>query len=238
MTPKTFARKLHKAWIVYQDSGSQVILEKIAMRLRRVFKPDDPDWALSIARVDTEFDAKYGTDTGGIKEIFDLRVVGHNRKHGECHIATNPKAFGEMMQSLSINASAYTFVDLGCGKGRALILAANYGFKRVVGVEFVREFFEIAKTNITRLQLKDAEVILGDAAAFEFPTGPVLLYLCNPFDSQIVAEVARNARLSWIREKRPFSVAYVTPVHQDTFISSGWAIETTGIAWIQLKCTE
>jgi hypothetical protein len=33
-------------------------------------------------------------------------------------------------------------------------------------------------------------------------------------------------------------VAYVTPVHQDTFISSGWAIETTGIAWIQLKCTE
>jgi SAM-dependent methyltransferase len=232
-------RKVGRVWVIYRDFGSKAIIERFVNRLRQGFSYGDPDrWIDSKTRADTEFDAKYGTDTAGIQEIFDLTIVGHNRKHGESHIATDPKDFADVMQSLSIDPSAYTFVDLGCGKGRVLILAAEYTFKKIVGVEFVRELFDSARTNITKLQLKNVELIFGDAATFEFPKGPVMLYLCNPFGSQIVREVAENARLSWIRDKRPLTVIYVNPLHAASFTNSAWTIVKSGNTWVQLNCSE
>ena len=56
------------------------------------------------------------------------------------------------LDSLAIDASRFTFVDLGCGKGKPLMVAASYGFRRLVGVDISAECIAIARRNIAGLQ--------------------------------------------------------------------------------------
>ncbi|MBZ5489392.1 MAG: class I SAM-dependent methyltransferase [Acidobacteriia bacterium] len=81
------------------------------------------------------------------------------------YFATEPWLFRQIMQALalSIQQSAisqgnvvpaalqdFTFIDLGSGKGRALLMAAQYGFKRIIGVEFMPELHRVAQENIRK----------------------------------------------------------------------------------------
>ncbi len=90
-----------------------------------------------------------------------------------------------------------TFVDLGCGKGRVLILAARRRFRRVVGVEIVPSLASTARWNVQRpdalRRSHDIAVVEGDAGALPLPLGPLVLFLYNPFEASIVASVARRA---------------------------------------------
>ena len=64
-----------------------------------------------------------------------------------------------------------SFVDLGCGKSRPLIVAAAMGFKTVIGVEFVRELVEVAREDLRKTR-SNARVVCADAAWYELPVGP------------------------------------------------------------------
>src|SRR6478752_3089102 len=64
------------------------------------------------------------------------------------YFATEPWLFEQIMQALPIDVSQFTFVDLGCGKGRVLLMASDYPFKRIIGVEFMPELHRAAQKNI------------------------------------------------------------------------------------------
>jgi tRNA G46 methylase TrmB len=61
---------------------------------------------------------------------------------------TDPALFQEIMASLPIEFEQFTFVDLGSGKGRTLLMASEYPFKRIVGVELIAELHRAAEENI------------------------------------------------------------------------------------------
>ena len=90
----------------------------------------------------------------------------------------------------------FTFIDLGCGKGRALLVAANLGFKQVIGVEFVHELAETAKKNLDILGITNAVVELADAAEYYFPGGGIVVYLNNPFSGEVMEKVIVNLKRS------------------------------------------
>jgi SAM-dependent methyltransferase len=86
-----------------------------------------------------------------------------------------------------------TFVDVGSGKGRVLIVAATYPFERIVGVEYSPALVAICRNNLQKLHISDkCEVIVTDAADFKFPDGNLLAFLYNPFDSAILERVLKN----------------------------------------------
>src|SRR5260370_30585532 len=80
----------------------------------------------------------------------------------------------------------YSFVDLGCGKGRAVMMASEFGFREVVGVELHAALAGIAEANVAVWSaggraVCPVRIVCGEATEFAFPDGACLLYLFNPF---------------------------------------------------------
>src|SRR5579883_1856526 len=46
----------------------------------------------------------------------------------------------------------FTFIDLGCGKGRALIVATEFPFRAICGIEYSDELAAVARRNAARIE--------------------------------------------------------------------------------------
>jgi SAM-dependent methyltransferase len=187
--------------------------------------------------IDAQFDADFGVDTGGVQYLYDLTVSSANARFGTNHVASEPAVFASAMQRLDIDIASATFVDLGAGKGRVLILAAAYPFSAIVGVEFATELHKASVANINKaagklLRPERIKPLLADATDFDFPTGPLVLYLYNPFDAPVVAAVARNSFASWAKTPRTMRVVYHHPLFGIEWVNAGWLLlqEADGLA--------
>lgn len=155
-------------------------------------------------RYELIFDRARGIDTTGLGAI---------PEGGDAvrYQATMPKRFLRLMRALEIEPSLFTFVDLGCGKGRTLILAAELGFRRVIGVEFESHLAEAAKRNAEAIGAA-AEIYDLDASLYAFPSEPLIVYLYNPFLDTTMQRVLANLRASLETSPRPVYVVYYNPV--------------------------
>jgi SAM-dependent methyltransferase len=141
-----------------------------------------------------EFDLKYGTDTGGIAPLWRFKISSPNVRFGRRYQATQENDLVDALDFLREDFKAFTFIDLGCGKGRTLLVASNLGFRQVIGVEFVSELVEIARTNLARRRIANAVVLHADAAEFRFPNSDTVVYLYNPFEEEVLRKVIANLR--------------------------------------------
>src|ERR1700692_1715349 len=150
------------------------------------------------------FDVKYGTDTGGYLGPEDLVKGRENDAHNYGYSAIAPSVFREAcrrwretLPAVSGRIEGYSFVDVGSGKGRALLLAAELPFRKVIGVELSEELVRISQRNVarwTRIEKPKAKirVLQQDAANFRWPRTPLLVYLYNPFACSLVAQIAAS----------------------------------------------
>ena len=100
-----------------------------------------------------------------------------------------------MLKNLPNSLSDYTFIDIGCGKGRTLILSRSYSFYRAIGVEFPLELVETAQKNLVTINRNfpgGASVVHQDVALYGFPRGPLVVYLYNPFGPGVMGKVIQN----------------------------------------------
>ncbi len=175
---------------------------------------------------DIDYDCDHGVDTTWarlplsvrLREVFTERL----------YQPTVPDEFSEIMQFLAtVDFTPYTFIDLGSGKGRALLMAAMYPFAQVVGVEVQKELHRIAEENIARFdvagrQCKDVRSIAMDAREYEFPDTPIVLYLFNPFPAYVMARVMENLRRSLEDLPRPVYVIYNAPWEKKVIDAAGF----------------
>lgn len=159
------------------------------------------------------FDERYGVDTGDL--IYDLPGGGNSRSSNNGYCAVPPSVFHQLMERLCLDCSRFTFVDLGSGKGRALLLASGYGFKEVMGVEISPRLNRTASLNAQRFTEvcggSPISVLRGDAADFQFPHGPLLIYMWNAFTSPVLDRVLDHLRESYRGEPRDIYLLYVDP---------------------------
>ncbi len=118
-----------------------------------------------------------------------------------------------------------TLIDVGCGKGRMLILAAEAGFSRVIGVEIDRWLCEVTRKNLAATGI-DGVVVQQDARDWSWPTGPLTVFFYNPFDDPILGVVV--SRLTDREPTGPVDVIYVNPLALHAFIDRGWTIASEG----------
>lgn len=190
----------------------------LAARMKRLLTPE-AEWLKKKKRVDREFDAQHGVDTGGYTYLSTLRIKSPNWREGTSHIAADPEEFASAMSAVDADLSRLTFIDLGSGKGRALMLAKQYPFKRILGVEFSDKLVATARKN-----LPDIETICADAAQYELPNEPTLLLLYNPFGRPIMDVVARNTRASLEKSPRELIVLYLNPFHLESWTEAGFKV--------------
>src|SRR5262245_17564627 len=105
-----------------------------------------------LARHEAEFDRRYGVETAGIVHLAQHDTRGGDRTLASSYQGVPIGRFRELVGSLPIRFEDFTFVDLGSGKGRALVLAAELRFGRIIGVEFSHELHDVAVANIGRLR--------------------------------------------------------------------------------------
>lgn len=130
---------------------------------------------------------------------------------------TEPGPFAEMMASLPIDLREFTFVDLGSGKGRTLLMASEYPFRRIVGVELLPALHQIAQENLASYKSESQkcfalEAICGDATDFPFPSEPLVLYLFNPLPESSLRRVMTNLERSLRTCPRAVFVLYHNPL--------------------------
>ena len=150
------------------------------------------------------FDTRRGIDTAGTVPLRELNITSPNVKFGLAYQTTRPQVLEDAVEFLGLNPADYTFVDLGSGKGRMLILAAELGFRQAIGVEFAPELVEIARANAAKLDLQQVSTWPGDAAEYAFPEGDLVLYMYNPFGGPVMEAVV--GRLGQLRGREVFIV--------------------------------
>lgn len=124
--------------------------------------------------------------------------------------------FLRLLKMHAVDIPTNTFIDLGCGKGRTLMLAAQLPFKAIVGVEFEPNLHEICQKNLhtyTNLCKRVPSVVCQDAGSFTFPEGNLLLYLFNPFNAHIMSRMADQLTEAINLSPRHIRIIYLHPNH-------------------------
>jgi hypothetical protein len=168
------------------------------------------------------FDAAHGTDTSGLivaEELMDSRRSIHNTGF----YATAPSLFAQVAERLNIDHNRFTFIDLGAGKGRVMLLASQLPFKRVLGVEFIPELAAIANRNVELYQTParqcaDVSCLLEDVRDFVFPAEPLVIFLWHPFVGPVFEKVMENLGASLQSNPREVYVVYLKPEFEEMVV--------------------
>jgi hypothetical protein len=149
------------------------------------------------------WDAWHHVET--MRVLIPTLVVGENRPYALPYEPSG--SVHKILKNLHINYEQYGFVDFGSGKGRVLLAAAEFPFKSVEGVEFSLELHTIAENNTrhykhARIRCSVVRSVLADAAEFQLPPIPSVLYFFNPFTGPVLTAVIDNIRKSLIEHPR------------------------------------
>lgn len=177
---------------------------------------------------DTDYDFDHNVDTTWATVSFRTRI--RELVSGAQYQASEPELFHEILRELPVSPEEFTFIDLGSGKGRTLLMASDYPFRRIIGVELLDELHEIAKQNIASYHSEhqkcfNIEAYCSDARQFQFPQEPFVLYLFNPFPDYVLHAVLEKLRLSVVSHPREVYVIYHNLVHEHLFKSRPWLRE-------------
>jgi SAM-dependent methyltransferase len=168
----------------------------------------------------SDFDLAHAVETdgdiGGWTYLSDLNIPSPNWIYGTNYAAIEPQRFFWILSSLEINFEDFVFIDFGSGKGRALLMASEFPFKSIVGIEFSPELHVIAQRNILkfknpRQQCKFIESVCMDFTDFDLPGEPCVLFFFDPCEEKVFAETLENIR-RFLQERRlPIYLIYVAP---------------------------
>lgn len=196
-------------------------------------------------RLEREFDRRFGVDTIGKIPLSALTVDSDNVRHGGRYGATRQDLFQEMFAQLPIDYTDKVFIDFGSGKGKALLLASELPFRRIIGVEFARELHEVAAVNIRRYRSASqkchaVESVCLDAAAFAIPDEPLVCYFFAPFGAAVMRQVLANLRQSLEAHPRELYVIYHNPLEAQLMDESDFLVRiATGAYYViyQSRCS-
>lgn len=158
------------------------------------------------------FDAEHGTDTARIVRLEGLDSVSDEQAR-VCHRyqACDVTRTTNTLRNLLIRYEDFTFIDVGSGKGRALFVAAEFPFRRVIGVEFAQELHQIALENLYVTGRGEIEAVWADATEYDWPVEPLVLYFNNPFLAPVMRTVLRRVADSIEQTPRPVWLIIFAP---------------------------
>jgi SAM-dependent methyltransferase len=174
---------------------------------------------------DIDYDFEHGVDTTWAN--VSLRTRLRELLSGGQYQPSEPALFHEILNYMPVAVDGFTFIDLGSGKGRTLLMASEYPFRRIIGVELLAELNEVAQQNIARYRSQRQKCFAieshaADARSLEFPREALVLYLFNPFPEYVLREVLANLHRSVMAFPREVYVIYHNLVHENVFADQEW----------------
>jgi SAM-dependent methyltransferase len=171
--------------------------------------------------VDFFFDFIYRTDTRREENLDDLTIGSENKKRGVRYEPTKVLPLRKLFKYIRLMIPTNRiFVDFGCGKGRVLLIASNFGFKEVRGVEFAHELCEIAKNNCAVYKHQTAvstefKIIESDVVDYIINPDENVFFMFNPFDEIILNKIINNITTSLNIQPRRILIIYNHPKYNN-----------------------
>lgn len=167
------------------------------------------------------FERRRGVETADAVQLADLGLIGEDRTHYE---PAEWHALGRVLRARDVGGDD-VFLDFGSGKGRVVLQAAGYPFKRVLGVELSEELTEVARANLAsnadRLKCRDVRLESADALEYDFPDDVTVVFFNNPFTGELFGRVVAKILASVDRRPRRLRVIYRNPVEEDQLLATG-----------------
>src|SRR5215212_9415163 len=135
---------------------------------------------------ETSFDARHNVDTRTRRDSsWMARITSSNWIHGIGYAPVPAADLSKILTALNLDHRQFVFVDLGAGKGRAVLVAAQFPFKQILGIEYSPSLVDSMKTNIAsyrnpQQRCFDLDAILQDATEFDLPLDPLVLFCHHP----------------------------------------------------------
>jgi SAM-dependent methyltransferase len=177
----------------------------------------------SIARAaERRYDKAWGIDTGGEITGKRLMMTPETGAYAKGYAGTPPSIAEHLIGLVADRARGFTFVDYGAGKGRVLLIAARYQFDRVIGVELSEPLIRIATANVGLYArkhpgLRPIELVQTDAAKYELPHTPCVLFLYDPFQASLMEQIGSRVRASFLASPRKLFIIYYFPAFAHVF---------------------
>ncbi len=200
---------------------------------RMAFRPPVKNWLVRIPVVRRIYDGwgrvhpidtAYDVDTSGYVSVEQLSKDERLCKLINPYAGSSPSVIRKALGALPA-VDDYTFIDLGCGKGRAMIIASERPFKGVIGVELSASLANIARRNATTIGTRFPErpamsVVEGNAVEYVLPSGKAVLFIYHAFGPELMEHLTRSleARLETLLEH--VFIVYYNPVHSEAFDAS------------------
>jgi SAM-dependent methyltransferase len=179
------------------------------------------------------FDNQFGVRTSGLVAGRHLKSGHRHERHATAYYGVAPSVFYALVKRWQRSGPVAaiedtTFVDLGAGMGRAVLLASELGFKAVVGVELHPVLAGIARKNVSIWRATGREwasvgVVEGDAVEFALPDGPAVVFMFNPFGAPVMRRLLKGWRKTLAVRAGDVDLLYVNNEQESVLVGQrGW----------------
>jgi hypothetical protein len=168
-----------------------------------------------------DFDLEFGVDTSGMISGQKLATGHAHDLYNTAYYAIAPSLFRALLRRWEATprpypTERYTFIDLGAGKGRAVMLASELPFQSSIGVELNPGLAKVAMGNLEKWQstgrcASPAEIRCQDATEFQFPANPCVVYLFNPFSGAVLKRLLERIQTNFLDRPGQLDLLYVNP---------------------------
>ena len=178
-----------------------------------------PGW-----RREHPYDRSHGVRTSGTLPNYVLQPGDPLNVFTTGYVAVQPSIIRTALAAIPDTQRCH-FLDLGCGKGRALFVAAEFGFAHITGVELNPGLSRIARRNVAKFSRRNPHqtrinVVTGDALAHLLPSENIVIFLYNPFGHPLIERVLVNIEASLRAKRRDLYIVYCNPIWAEVFDAS------------------
>lgn len=173
-----------------------------------------------------KYEKKLGINTHSIVNLNSLTLAGANSEQNHHYQGASYFILFSILNKLPEDIKNSNFVDYGCGKGRALFVAEQCGFTKLIGVDIAKELIDDANANKLVYQKKNNQsqfhFLFNDATTFQIPENTRVFYFFNPFGKDIMQKVIQNIKESLKQNPRKIYCIYLNPKYKSIFDNSGF----------------
>ncbi len=233
-----------------RDLGVRGTLQRLPDYFDMLAEMRKPRSKLSLEVEAERFDERYGTDTEQLLTFSEHGILANSSSsYVHPYQCATESSIAESIRALSIDYEKFSFLDLGCGKGKPILVASRFPFRRLIGVDISERCLDIARENVRRCssfcEPSRVTLLQEDAEKLVFPAEPLVIYLFNPFPENVMQVVVKNLEASVRESPREVAIIYLFPFFEKSleeseifgrlptsqYFTSVFATKPVGWAW-------
>ena len=171
---------------------------------------------------------KYKINSTSFNNLSDFNIKGDQLKHGTEYMPVSYFTIEEILSRLPNELKKGIFLDIGCGKGRAMCVAALFGFTNLQGIDFAKEMIDAAEINLKKTKElfpgMQYELSWADVSTLVIEKDVNTIFLFNPFNQKVMEMVIEKTKDSLKKHPRTIYVLYASPQYIEFFYKLGFDV--------------